>query len=206
MKIPYFIQNAQQTQQLEQKTIFHQNPLKLMLSNSFSGSLHIENVNYINNIYNMMKQTIQENTLSSLNYNKSISNQQNSKVESETNILKRFYKKGQKIFNIIKDSPDTVKKKSIKVIFNSYHSNNNHIEIQDLNYQKEEYMKNQEIENHQEIHEHEMHNVNEEYEVLQEEEKQESYEEEKHNLEMNDHDMINEGNILPSWLNQNLDF
>jgi len=106
------------------RPIFQINPLKMLLSNNFSGTTKIENLTQINKIYEIMRDAVaQEN-------NPQQHNNLNNSINSGTNIIKSvplqshpinlhsggnifttvkpnklfMTVKGQKIFNIVKEN------------------------------------------------------------------------------------------------------
>lgn len=108
------------------RPIFPNNPLKMLLTNNYSGTTAIQNLSHINRIYEIMKEAVtQENNQQiphNLNHSLNSSNiiQNNTQnlpinLHGNTNIFqtvkpnKLFMTiKGQKIFNIVKESNNNV--------------------------------------------------------------------------------------------------
>jgi hypothetical protein len=147
-----------------QKPIFANNPLNLMINNEFSGTLSIHNLNHINQLYEMMKDALIQESVSNYSvpntsaviFATSTNPTKPSVLFATTNSQKNFETKpnrlfttvkGKKIFNIIKEPNPNNRRKSVKIIYKNeedYSSNNlnrnYNYDYQDENeYVKEEY-------------------------------------------------------------------
>lgn len=154
------LSSSQQQPSQTQKPIFSQNPLKFMINNEYSGTLHINNLNHINKLYDVVRDAlIQQNSqnvsLPSETQSKSNNifftttqpvtsgtvlfathNPNNPKPVHTSNSHNQTFKtnklfstvKGQKIFNIIKE-PNNKLRKSVKIVYNNDDKN-----IDDLNH------------------------------------------------------------------------
>lgn len=159
---------AQQT-----KPIFHTNPLKHMINSYQSGTIQSGNLNYLNKLFEMMKDAIfydsEQNRINFPNPNNvncSYNNQNQSSnnafnINSGTHIFQTIKSvnksntsmKGQKIFNIVKENNHS-NRRSVKIIYinneenndnsNKYHNANN------VNYEYE-YQHHNEIDNNERI-------------------------------------------------------
>jgi len=171
--------------------LFHENPMKKMLKNPYSGTLVFNNLLAINSLYTLMKQNLimtdnrlscisnanngnKENTFNSvlpdnknsININNSFHYSQpnmnmNMNTNMNTNGYQRSftgYQKGDKIFNIIKDT-NHMKRKIVKIIYEEDYNpqeeydeainndNGQSIEIEDNNEYKLSQMEEEEEEN-----------------------------------------------------------
>jgi len=141
------------------------------------------------------------------------------------NILQKIYQKGQIIFNIIKDkgvkennqendkSIEESKKRTIKIIYNNYKNDSLENKTHDVDKNEQILERDDNSKNHAFYDKNHYSSIlnqrNEYFEEYQSENCKESYEEVKVNnnsIEINDHEILNEGNSLPPWLNNNLDF
>ena len=105
--------------------VFSVNPLKLMSANKFSGSLNYNNLNNLNFLYSILRNSFNaENT--NANTNPVISNtglifnvnNPNNTIQNKPFLLsKQKFFKGQKIFNISKESNPLNRRKSVKIIY-----------------------------------------------------------------------------------------
>jgi len=104
------------------RPIFPINPLKMLLTNNYSGTTNIQNFTHINKIYEIMREAVSQennpqqhhNLNNSINSNSNIHNMTQNhpiNIHGNTNIFqtvkpnKLFMTiKGQKIFNIVKES------------------------------------------------------------------------------------------------------
>jgi len=107
--------------------IFTVNPLKLMVNNIFSGSMNYNNLNQLNFLYSILKnsfnsdangnpnQTTTNNTGLIFNVN----NPNNPNINNKPFLLsKHKFFKGQKIFNICKETNPYNRRKSVKIVYN----------------------------------------------------------------------------------------
>jgi hypothetical protein len=97
-----------------QRPVFTQNPLKYLINNNYSGSLHINNLHHMNKLYDMMKEALLND--GSGHVMQPVAPGQ---IFTTTNTNKpRVFMavKGQKIFNIIKENNPV--RKSVKIIYN----------------------------------------------------------------------------------------
>ena len=127
------------------RPIFEANPLKIMVNNQISGTLSVKNLNYVNKIYELMKNAVfydnSENfnginltstniNVNSSNINHNHLNTNNNAPENVNNIFttskpakKVFISiKGEKIFNIIKEN-NLKNKRSVKIIYSNEEEN-----------------------------------------------------------------------------------
>lgn len=116
-----------------QRPIFSTNPLKLMINNEYSGTLHINNLLHMNKLYEIMKEALL------------LESQNNFNLTGNFNQEKRIFLtvKGQKIFNIIKEGNPVNKRKSVKIVYNNddeeYGYDNYEEEEKEEEFQKNEY-------------------------------------------------------------------
>lgn len=217
---------------VETRAVFHQNPLKQMISNVFSGTLHIENIKTLNNIYNLMRKAIAENNLNNQAHQASLSNNNptafpasTSKQNDSESLFKKIFQKGQKIFCIIKDGQEDLHRMSSNgrglgtyntptflVTHNNYNDNNN-IHNNDLSLDDDDIDEEDDMEiNPQESHfggkthpNTSSQNIINSNQVVSYGAEQVVYEVDKGIEHLNEHD--NEGNCMSTkWLNNNLDF
>jgi hypothetical protein len=92
-----------------QRPIFSSNPLKMLINNDYSGTLHLSNLQQMNRLYEMMKEALLQESQTNINYTTS--------NFTERRIFMTV--KGQKIFNIIKEGNTLNKRKSVKIIYNN---------------------------------------------------------------------------------------
>jgi hypothetical protein len=125
-----------------QRPIFSTNPLNYMISNEYSGTLNINNLNHINRLYEMMVEALQQETNLNMNINPqptsnifmttSASGHKPTVIFTTTNTQKLYDQnnssvnkpktlfgtiKGKKIFNIIKEPNPNFRRKQVKIIY-----------------------------------------------------------------------------------------
>jgi len=105
------------------RPIFPNNPLKMLLTNNYSGTTALQNLTHINKIYEIMKEAVTQENIAAQNYhnlnhslnssNINHNNFQNHPINlhGNTNIFQTvksnklfMTSKGQKIFNIVKEN------------------------------------------------------------------------------------------------------
>ena len=137
-----------------QKPVFAQNPLRMISENEFSGTLHVNNIKNINSLFEVMKLAqANENLINNINNNTNvipnkplppttnsiflINNCKNTSAQQMYDKKPTFITfKGNKIFNIIKDTSNSNynnqsnnnRIKSVKIIYKDDLNINNNIE------------------------------------------------------------------------------
>jgi hypothetical protein len=114
-----------------QRPIFSQNPLKLLIANPFSGTLHINNLQHMNKLYEIMKEALLQDSTNHANPTPSYLPGQifattNTANTGGAGTKPRLFMaiKGQKIFNIIKENNSNNnntgdRRKSVRIIYNN---------------------------------------------------------------------------------------
>lgn len=114
--------------QIQQNTvnpIFTVNPLKLMSNNKFSGSLNYQNLVNLNYLYSILRNSYASdpNHANPMMGNSSglIFNVNNTNIPASKPFIlsKQKFFKGQKIFNISKETNPYNRRKSVKIIYNN---------------------------------------------------------------------------------------
>ena len=191
----------------QNKPIFQTNPLRHMINSYQSGTIYISNLNYLNKLFEMMKDAIfydsEQNRINYSNPNNvnASFNQQNQNSNNAFNInsgthifqtIKSVNKpnssiKGQKIFNIVKENNHS-NKRSVKIIYINNEENNDnsnkYYNANNINYEYE-YQHQNDIDNNEradkfENEEEFYENINENYNT-QGEIGEENFEEENKN-------------------------
>ena len=107
-----------------QKQIFKTNPLNMLINNPYSGTVSIQNIGYINDLYTTMKDALThyetENQYQNSSFQQPNYNTSNKIFKIESDIRKKFPSlKGVKIFYIYKDNSNVNNNKNIQ---NNYDS------------------------------------------------------------------------------------
>lgn len=112
-----------------------------MIGNKYSGTLHINNLTHLNKLYDIMKEALMQDntinmgdhglvnpyssTLSSNGYYNNINSLTGQPGQKPHKLFMTV--KGQKIFNIIKDSVQPNRRKSVQIVYNNEdYGENNH--------------------------------------------------------------------------------
>lgn len=159
---------AQQT-----KPIFHTNPLRHIIKSNKSGTIQSRNLNYLNKLFEMMKDAVfydsEQNRINYPNpsnanssYNQPNQSSNNAfNINSGTHIFQTIKSvnkpttsiKGQKIFNIVKENNHS-NKRTVKIIYINNEENNDNsnkfYNANNLNYEFE-YQHQNEIDNNERV-------------------------------------------------------
>jgi len=155
------------------KPIFYTNPLRHLINGSQSGTIQSRNLNYLNKLFEMMKDAIfydsEQNRINysnpnNVNYSFNLQNESSNNafnINSGTHIFQTIKSvnkpilsiKGQKIFNIVKKNNHS-NKRSVKIIYTNNEENNEnsnkYYNVNNANYEYE-YRNHDEIDNDERV-------------------------------------------------------
>jgi hypothetical protein len=135
-----------------ERPVFTINPLNYLINNPFSGTMNINNLNQINRLYEMVKESVHDNGFHGTSMNISTpaviqskpsiifatSNTHKELFETKLASKPQFINKDKKIFNITKEPKQMSKFKPVKILYNhDYYENEN----ANYNYEYENEMK-----------------------------------------------------------------